>query len=143
MDEKAAATDLMQMVNGYQVSQAICVAAALGIADHLQGGARSSDDLAAATTSHPQSLYRLLRALASVGVLHEGDGRLFSLTSLGAGLRTDVEHSVAAWARMVGRSYYRDALSEVLRSVRTGENAFVHAHRTGVCNIASTIRKSR
>ncbi|AWC24176.1 Multifunctional cyclase-dehydratase-3-O-methyl transferase TcmN [Aminobacter sp. MSH1] len=132
MDEKAAASQLMQMVNGYQVSQAICVAATLGIADHLTNGPRTSDDLAAAASAHPQSLYRLLRALASVGVLHEGDARQFSLTSLGAGLRSDVEHSVAPWARMVGRSYYRDAWSELLHSVRTGENAFAHAHGTGV-----------
>lgn len=132
MDEKAAASQLMQMVNGYQVSQAICVAATLGIADHLASGVRSSDDLAEATSAHPQSLYRLLRALASVGVLHEGDARQFSLTSLGAGLRSDVEHSVAPWARMVGRAYYRDAWSELLHSVRTGENAFAHAHGTGV-----------
>lgn len=132
MDEKAAASELMQMVNGYQVSQALCVAATLGIADHLASGVRSSDDLAEATSAHPQSLYRLLRALASVGVLHEGDARRFSLTSLGAGLRSDVEHSVAPWARMVGRAYYRDAWSELLHSVRTGENAFAHAHGTGV-----------
>ncbi|GAA4113037.1 methyltransferase [Aminobacter aganoensis] len=132
MDEKAAASELMQMVNGYQVSQAICVAATLGVADHLANGPRTSDDLAAATSSHPQSFYRLLRALASVGVLHEGDARQFSLTSLGAGLRSDAEHSVGAWARMVGRAYYRDAWSELLHSVRTGENAFAHVHGTGV-----------
>lgn len=132
MDEKAAASELMQMVNGYQVSQAICVAATLGIADHLTNGPRTSDDLAAATDAHPRSLYRLLRALASVGVLHEGDARQFSLTSLGACLRSDVEHSVAPWARMVGRPYYRDAWSELLHSVRTGENAFAHVHGTGV-----------
>ena len=83
MDEKAAAADLMQMVNGYQLSQAISVAATLGVADHLTKGPRSSDELAAATDAHPQSLYRLLRALAAVGVLHEGAARQFSLTPLG------------------------------------------------------------
>lgn len=132
MDEKAAAADLMQMVNGYQVSQAICVGATLGIADHLTNGPRSSDELAAATGTHPQSLYRLLRALASVGVLHEGAERRFALTNLGTCLRADAEHSVAPWARMVGRAYYRDAWTELLHSVRTGENAFAHAHGTGV-----------
>lgn len=132
MDEKAAAADLMQMVNGYQVSQAICVAATLGIADELTNGPRSSDDLAAATGSHPQALYRLLRALASVGVLHEGATRQFSLTMLGSGLRSDAEQSVAPWARMVGRAYYRDAWGELLHSVHTGENAFAHAHGIGV-----------
>lgn len=132
MDEKAAAADLMQMVNGYQLSQAICVAATLGIADHLSKGACSSDELAALVDAHPQSLYRLLRALAAVGVLQEGGARQFSLTPLGQGLRSDAEHSVAPWARMVGRAYYRDAWGELLHSVRTGENAFAHAHGKGV-----------
>ncbi|PWK66890.1 methyltransferase [Aminobacter sp. AP02] len=132
MDENAATTQLMQMVNGYQVSQAICVAATLGIADQLTDGARTSDELATATHSHPQALYRLLRALASVGVLHEGDGRRFTLTELGYGLCSDAPQSVAGWARMVERAYYRQAWSELLHSVRTGENAFQHAHGMGV-----------
>lgn len=132
MDENAAANQLLQMVNGYQVSQAICVAAALGIADQLKDASRKSDDLAAATHSHPQALYRLLRALASIGVLREGDDRRFSLTALGSGLRSDAPQSVAPWARLVERSYYRQAWSDLLHSVRTGENAFHHAHGMGV-----------
>lgn len=132
MDGNPAAIQLMQMINGYQVSQAICVAAALGVADQLKDGSRTSDDLAMATHSHPEALYRLLRALASVGVLHEGDARRFSLTALGSGLRSDAPQSVAPWARLVERTNYRQAWSELLHSVRTGENAFHHAHRMGV-----------
>ena len=59
------------MANGHQVSQAIHVAATLGLADLLGNGARTSDELAEATDSHPGALYRLLRALASVGVFRE------------------------------------------------------------------------
>lgn len=132
MDEKTAAAELTQMINAYQVSQAICVAAILGIADRLGAGPRSSTELAADTASHPQALYRLLRALASVGVFHEGKSRTFSLTPLGNALRTDMPHSVAPWARMVERPYYRQAWSELLHSVRTGENAFHHSHGMGV-----------
>jgi hypothetical protein len=50
-----------RLVNGYQVTQAIHVAAVLGIADLLADGPRTSDDLAA-TESHPGALYRQLRA---------------------------------------------------------------------------------
>jgi hypothetical protein len=78
------AAELMRLVNGYQISQSIHVAAALGIADHLAGGPRTSDDLASATGAHPPTLYRLLRALASVGVFHESEPRTFSLTELGS-----------------------------------------------------------
>ena len=93
---------------------------------------RTSAELAADTATHPQALYRLLRALASAGVFHEGAGRSFSLTPLGSALRSDAPHSVAPWARLVERPYYRQAWSDLLHSVRTGENAFQHSHGMGV-----------
>jgi ring-1,2-phenylacetyl-CoA epoxidase subunit PaaD len=75
----SAAADLRRLVNSYQVSQAIHVAAILSIADLLADGPRSSDDLAEATGTNPRALYRLLRALAAFGVFHEDDNRMFSL----------------------------------------------------------------
>src|SRR3954468_10093056 len=102
MDERPSAT-LRRLVNGYQVSQAIHVAATLGIADELADGPRTSDELAAAAGAPAPSLYRLLRALAAVGVLHEHDGCRFALTDVGACLRSDAEEPVGAWAAMIGR----------------------------------------
>ena len=61
----------------------------LGIADLLANGSQSSDALAAATSSHPDALYRLLRALAAVGVFREEPGRRFASTPLGDCLRAD------------------------------------------------------
>jgi hypothetical protein len=79
---------LMQMANPL-VSRAIYAAAALNIADELAPGARSPEDLATATGTHPSSLHRLLRALASVGIFTEdADGR-FGLTPLAEPLRSD------------------------------------------------------
>src|SRR5215469_7388296 len=87
-DEQPAAA-LMRLVSGFQVSQAISVAAELRIADLLGDGPRDADELAVTTGSHPRSLYRLLRALAAVGVFCEdADGR-FALTPLGDCLRSD------------------------------------------------------
>ncbi len=127
-----SAAELRCLVNGYQVSQAVHVAATLGLADLVAEGLRGSDDLAAATDTDPQALYRLLRALASVGVFREDEERRFALTELGDALRTDSPDSVADWAAFVGRGYYRDAWSALLDSVRTGENAFRLAHGVGV-----------
>ena len=62
---------LLRLASGYQLSQAIHVAARLDVADRLAGGPRSSDELAAETNADPDALYRLLRALAAAGVLHE------------------------------------------------------------------------
>jgi hypothetical protein len=119
---------LRRLVNGYQVTQAIHVAAVLGIADLLADGPRTSDDLAAATDSHPQALYRLLRALASIGVFREEADRSFALTELGACLRSDAPEPVGSWGAFVGEPYQWQAWGALLHSVRTGENAFRHVH---------------
>ena len=124
--------DLRELVNGYRSSQAIHVAVVLGIPDQLAGGPRSSDELAEATGAHADSLYRLLRALASIGVLHEEDGRHFALTDLGVPLRSDVPGSVAGWAAFIGRPSFWGSWGDLLHSVRTGENAFRHLHGTSI-----------
>jgi hypothetical protein len=127
MDERPSAT-LRRLVNGYQASQALHVVATLGVADHLADGPRTSDELAAAVGAHAPSLYRILRALATVGVFREEDGRRFALTDVGECLRSDAEEPVGGWAAMVGRPYVWAAWGELLHAVRTGENAFEHVH---------------
>jgi hypothetical protein len=122
------AVALRRLVNGYQVSQAIHVATVLGVADHLAGGPRTSDELAADTGSHPDALYRLLRALAAVGVFREEPGRRFALTPLGDCLRTDAPRPVGPWAAFAMTPPQWDAWGALLHSVRTGENAFRHVH---------------
>ncbi len=112
------------MVGGFRVSQAIHVAAELGISDLLSGGPLSADELAARARAHPRSLYRLLRALSTVGVYEElPDGR-FRSTAIGEALRSDAPDSLTGWARLVGRPYFWQAWSALGHSVRTGENAF-------------------
>jgi len=122
------AAELRRLVNTYQLSQAIHVAAVLGIADLLADGPRSSDELAEATQTDPRALYRLLRALAAFGLFHEDEHRRFSLTELGDPLRSDAPESVAGWAAFVGRRNIRDAWSALEESIRSGENAFKLAH---------------
>jgi hypothetical protein len=136
MDEaqrtESPVTALRRLVNGYQAAQAIHVAASLGIADLLADGAKTSDELAAATETHAEALYRLLRALAAIGVFHEDEDKRFSLTPLGEGLRTDVPESIAGWAAFLGRPLYWHAWGALGESVRTGENAFRLLHGTDV-----------
>jgi len=119
---------LRRLVNGYQVSQAVHVVATLGIADRLADGPRTSDDLATAVDAHAESLYRVLRALATVGVFREEDGRRFALTPVGECLRSDADEPVGGWAAFVGRPYVWRAWDGLLDAVRTGENAFERLH---------------
>lgn len=120
--------ELRRLLNGYRVTQAIHVAATLGIADLLKDGPRHSDDLAVATHTHPGALYRVLRALAAVGVFHEDAERRFSLSLLGQCLRSDAAQPVGSYAILVGRPHQWRAWGDLLHSVRTGENAYRHVH---------------
>jgi hypothetical protein len=132
MPDEAPTVALRRLVNGYQVTQAIHVAATLGIADLLRDGPRGGEELAEECSCDAPSLRRVLSALASVGVLHEGaDGR-FALTEVGACLRSDAPDPVGGWSAFVGRPYHFAAWSNLLHTVRTGENAFAAVHGTDV-----------
>ena len=120
-------SDLGQLVGGFRISQAISAAVALGVPDALADGPRSSGELAAEIEAHPSSLYRLLRALASVGVLTESDGR-FALTPMAGSLRTDAPDSLASWAVFMGRPYQWQVWAGLADTVRSGETAFERIH---------------
>ncbi|MDM0108648.1 methyltransferase [Variovorax sp. J22R24] len=126
------AITLRRLIDGYQVSQAIHVAARLGIADLLGDRSRTVDELAADTGTHAPTLYRLLRALAGIEILREGNGHVFELAPLGQQLRSDVAGSMAGWAAFIGSEGYWQAWTGLLHSVRTGENAFRHVHGADV-----------
>jgi hypothetical protein len=114
---------LDQMITGYWISQAIYAAAKIGIADHLKDGPKTVVELAGATATNPDALYRLLRALASVGIFTEGESRRFLLTPLAEPLRSDVPGSKRALALMLGDEQYR-VWAEIDYSIRTGKIAF-------------------
>lgn len=115
---------VMQMAMGFIVSQALAVAARLRIADFLKDGAKTADELAALTATHSPSLYRLLRALASVGVLRKDGENRFSNTALGDCLRSDHPQSMRAALNMMGDPEHWNAHGNMTQSVRTGEIAF-------------------
>jgi hypothetical protein len=115
---------MLTLINGFQVTQAIRVASTLRVADHLKDGARSAEELASLTQSNADALYRLLRALAAVGVFREGAGRAFTLTPMGDCLRTDSATPIGGYAEHLGNPYIWQAWGHLLHSVLTGENAF-------------------
>src|SRR4051794_40406917 len=115
--------ELMRLINGYQISQALHVAATLGVADHPEDGPKPCDALARACGAHPPSLYRLLRALAAVGVFRETGGKTFSLTPLGFCLTGGAPGSRRDYARWMGTPGQWRPWGDLLHSVRSGEGA--------------------
>jgi hypothetical protein len=110
---------LARLANGYWYTQTIYVAAKLGLAELLKDGPRSAQELAEATGTNPRALYRLLRALASLGTFAEEQGR-FVLTPLAECL---LDPSMKAMVTMRGEMQYR-AWGELLSSVQSGKPAF-------------------
>jgi hypothetical protein len=115
---------LVQLIFGKCIAMAISVVAKLRIADLLADGPKSVADLAAQTKTHAPSLFRVLRALAAVGVFAEqADGR-FALTPMGEYLRTGVKGSLRGIADYCGSDWSWRAWGNLLESVRTGRTAF-------------------
>jgi SAM-dependent methyltransferase len=121
------AVALRHLLYGYRISQAIYVAAKLGIADVLKDGPKGSDELATAVGAHPDALHRLLRVLASVEIVAQVDQRRFTLTPLGAFLQTDVPGSLWSTAVLTGEWWW-PAYGELLYSVTTGKPAHDHVY---------------
>ncbi len=118
---------LYHLAAGHYVSQAVYVIATLGVADHLAEGPRDHEALARATGTHPPSLRRVLRLLASVAVLEEtADGR-FALTPIGTCLRSGPGSFRAVARLFAGPGVWR-AWGDLLETVRTGEPAWHRLH---------------
>jgi O-methyltransferase domain/Dimerisation domain len=120
---------LVQMISGYWVSQAVYVAAKLGVADLLADGPRPVEELAAATQTDAPSLHRVLRALASLGVFTQASPGTFALTPLAALLQTGTPDCMRALAIMHGEEPYR-AWGNILHSVQIGQTAFAQQFGT-------------
>jgi len=119
---------LTQMITGSLGSQAVYVAAQLGIADLLVDGARNVDELAKAANADSSSLYRVLRALASFGVFREHETRVFSLTPTAELLRSDSPRSLRDLAIFMGEDWHWRVWGRTLYSVRTGKAAWDQVH---------------
>lgn len=122
------AAQVLQMAFGYSVARCVYVAAKLGIADLLKDGPKTAEALAAATGSNPDALYRMLRALASVGVFTETQLRTIALNPLAEVLRTDIPNSIRNMVLFVGDDMHGEVYSKLEYCIRTGKNAMEHLY---------------
>ncbi|MFQ5899851.1 MAG: methyltransferase [Candidatus Methylomirabilia bacterium] len=121
---------ILSMAFGYLPSRAIFVAAELGIADLLRRGAKSIEELAVATGTYTDSLYRLLRMLASHGIFAEDEQGRFHVTPLAAALESGVPGSVRDAVRMVDGPTW-NSCGNLLHAVKSGTPAFDAAFGMG------------
>lgn len=123
-----AAVQMYELLYSSLASQLVIVAAELGVADHLGDELLVVEELARRTETDAEALYRMLRALASIGVFTEVSHRTFGLTPLAETLRSDASTSMRDLARYVGLPERQRAFAALIQSVRTGEPAFDHVH---------------
>jgi hypothetical protein len=121
---RSPGAELWQQITGFLSTQAIYVAAKLGLAD-LVGEGLCADELAKLTSSDPGALYRILRFLATIGVFAEDGNGYFTPTALSDCLRRDSPDSLNDFALFIGELAY-PAFAEALYAVGNGTPPFDH-----------------
>lgn len=115
---------LVQMGMAHWVSHIIYVAAKLSLADHLGKGPMTAEQLAGPTATHAPSLYRLMRTLASLGILSEDAPQRFALTPLGEALKTGAHGSARATILTLASDWWMRGFGQLMYSVQTGKPGF-------------------
>jgi C-methyltransferase len=123
---------LFQMVIGKWISQALGTIVEIGVPDQLAKGARRCSDIAREAGVSEDGLYRLLRALASVGLFIESADRQFKLTGMGQLLRGDHPESLAGYARFTAHDSTWRPWGQLGYSVKTGMPAFDHVFNASI-----------
>jgi hypothetical protein len=119
---------LIQMATAGWVSRVTYAAARLGLADHLAEGPKTAAELGGPLSVHVPSLHRLMRTLASLGILTERGDRRFALTPLGEALKTGAPGSARASLLTIGSPWFNSSFENIIYSLQTGETGFEKAH---------------
>jgi hypothetical protein len=120
-DDAALRGELGGRIMGFMLSQAVYVAAGLGIADRVAAGARPVDELARESGADAEALYRILRLLAGHRIFVEREGRAFANSEVSELLREG--GGFRDFALVFGRLIY-PAWTDTLRVVQTGDPSF-------------------
>src|SRR5262245_50754310 len=123
---------LMQIAFGKVATQALSVAARFKVADQLVSGPKSAAELAKATGLHAGHLYRVMRALAGLGVFAADDQGKFSLSPMGNFLRSDVPGSVRPVATYFCDPWSWKPWGDLAGAVKTGQPVFDRMFGEGV-----------
>ena len=115
---------LVQMAMAHWVSHIVYVAADLSLADHLAKGPKTADELAGPTKTHAPSLYRLMRTLASLGIVAEDPTYRFALTPLGEALKSGAPGAARATILTVASDWWTRGFEQLRYSLETGKSGF-------------------
>jgi hypothetical protein len=117
----AAAEHLLQIGLGYMPAMCLNIVTKLGVVDQLVNGPKPANDIAAAVGANADALYRVMRALSSVGIFHETAGRAFALTPASELLKSDHPSSMKSFVTFIADPMHFRCYANLMHSVKTGE----------------------
>lgn len=123
-EEAPESAQMIQMLAGFQISQALYVVAKLGLSTKLADGPQTIEQLATATGAKPDALRRITRTLAPLGIFRT-DGERIEATPLGLTLAEGQPGSLRDIALYWMETHYAP-YGELLRTAMTGESAGTH-----------------
>lgn len=123
---------MLDLLCGMMKTQAIHHATRLDIASLVKDGPKNTAELAEATGTEPEALYRLLATLASFGVFEEVEPDYFAQTPLSAVLRPDVPGSMYDVSLLHGEQWQWHSWEAFAHSLKTGRTAFEQAYHTSL-----------
>lgn len=126
--DPAVISSLRERIMGFRNTQLIAVAAKLNIAEYLTEGPKPVKELAKLLYVDERSLYRLLRALASLGVFEETENEIFKNTIASELLLEKMPGSLRSVAILYGEEWIWHAYGQLLFSIENGAQAFERVH---------------
>ncbi|QBI54552.1 methyltransferase [Streptomonospora litoralis] len=126
--EEAESRELLRLMVGPWLAEAVAAAVRLGVVDRLGAGPAGAGELAGALDLDPESLGRLLRLLTALGLLEEERPDRFRLAPTGELLHSDHPSSMRDLALLYRSDFFISAWRGLSEAVRTGEQAFAAVH---------------
>src|ERR1700759_1163402 len=122
MEQPPPPVQMVQLLAGFQVAQALYAAARIGLPDQLASGPRTAEEVAVTLAADPDSVSRLARVLTGLGVLTQPSAGTYALTPLGRTLTSDDPGSMRDLALMWMETHYAP-FAKLTDTVRTGRSA--------------------
>ena len=121
-----AVEHVVDLIFGRWRGQTLYAGAALDVFTHLEPDRyRAAEEVAGGIGADAAMLYRLLRALATIGLLAENDSKQFRLTEAGGLLRGDHPHSLRAMALLEEGAEHYAIWKHLVPMIRDGrQNGF-------------------
>lgn len=132
MKSSALRDKLKEIVYGFSISQGLYCVAVLGLADYLQDGPKTYEEIAAFAHADPGAIKRILRLLAQKGIFREDEQGRFLLTFMGEFLRTDAKESMRTEILHMLHPSSWTPWGDLLYSLKTGRAAFPKCFGTNV-----------